>query len=183
MPAVSAEVLPVTNNAVTLVAGAIAPAPILVAPAATAVGPVSEVSALVQGVPTSSAGVVVPLTQQQFDIVSFLVGSDVSALIQGVLISGAAVVVPLTVLQSDMYSFLVDIAGMDPVVAAVTLTWIQSHLGGVVGAGLSATPDTSGGSIWRLVLPFARMPGGPLAGDPAGVATLHGDCGPFAVDD
>jgi len=140
-------------------------------PAPNLVGQVSDASALIHGVLTSGAGVVVPLTQQQFDLVSVLVGSDASALIQGVLTSGAGVVVPLTVLQSDIYSFLVGIAGMDPAVAAVTLTYIQSHFGGVAGAGPSAA-DASKASLWRLVLPFALIPRGPLAGDRTGVAPL-----------
>ena len=38
-------------------------------------GQVSDVSALIHGVLTSGAGVVVPLTQQQFDLVSVLIGS------------------------------------------------------------------------------------------------------------
>ncbi len=151
--------------------------PILVAPASNLVVPVSDVGALIQGTLTSGAGMVVPLTQQQFDLVSFLVGSDVGALIQGMLTSGAGVVVPLTVLQSDIYSILVGIAGMDPVVAAVTLTWIQSHLGGVAGDGVSPTADTSRASLWRLVLPFGLIPGRPLAGDATGVAPIRGDCG------
>jgi len=68
----------------------------------------------------------------------------------------------------------VGIAGMDPVVAAATLTWIQSHLGGVAGAGLSPAADASVASLWRRVLPFGGIPGGPLAGNANGVVPLGG---------
>ena len=110
---------------------------------------------------TAVAGAGVPLTQLQSDLYSFLVGSDVTALIQDMLTSVAGVVVPLTQLQSDLYSFLVGIAGMDPVVAAVTVTWIQSNLGGVSGVGLSAAVHAWVVSQWRPVLPFAGIPGWP----------------------
>ena len=123
---------------------------------------------------TAVAGAGVPLTQLQSDLYSFLLGSDVTALIQDMLTSVAGAVVPLTQLQSDLYSFLVGIAGMDPVVAAVTVTWIQSKLGGVAGAGLSPAADASVASQWRLVLSLAGIPGGPLAGNATGVGTLGG---------
>ena len=59
--------------------------------------------------------------------------------------------------------------------AAVTLTWIQSNLGGVAGAGLSPAADASVASLSRLVLLFAGIPGGPLAGNgPTVVAPLGG---------
>ena len=123
---------------------------------------------------TAVAGAGVPLTQLQSDLYSFLLGSDVSASVQDMLTPVAGAVVPLTQLQSDLYSFLVGIAGMDPVVAAVTLTWIQSKLGGVSGAGLSPAVHAWVVSQWRLVLPFAGIPGGPLAGNATGVGTLGG---------
>ena len=134
----------------------------------------SAVSALIQDMLTSVAGAVVPLTQLQSDLYSFLMSSAVSALIQDMLTSVAGAVVPLTQLQSALYFFLVGIAGMDPVVAAVTLTWIQSNLGGVAGAGLSPAADASVASLSRLVLLFAGIPGGPLAGNATVVAPLGG---------
>ena len=141
------------------------------------VGPVSDVIASIQDMLTPVAGAVVPLTQLQSDLYSFLLSiagmapvpnllgpvSDVIALIQDMLTSVAGAVVPLTQLQSDLYSFLVGIAGMETGVAG---------LGGVAGAGLSPAADASVASLWRLVLPFAGIPGGPLAGNPTGVATL-----------
>ena len=123
---------------------------------------------------TAVAGAGVPLTQLQSDLYSFLLGSDVTALIQDMLTSVAGAGVPLTQLQSDLYSFLVGIAGMHPVVAAVTVTWIQSNLGGVAGAGLSPAADASVVSRWRLVLSLAGIPGGSLAGNATGVAPLGG---------
>ena len=114
---------------------------------------------------TPVAGAVVPLTQLQSDLYSFLLGSDVIALIQDMLTSVAGAVVPLTQLQSDLYSFLLGIAGVQPVVAGV---------GGVAGAGLSPAADASVASRWRLVLSLAGIPGGPLAGNATGVATLGG---------
>ena len=134
----------------------------------------ADVIASIQDMLTAVAGAGVPLTQLQSDLYSFLVGSDVTALIQDMLTSVAGVVVPLTQLQSDLYSFLVGIAGMDPVAAAVTVTWIQSNLGGVAGAGLSPAADASVVSRWRLVLSLAGIPGGSLAGNATGVAPLGG---------
>ena len=110
------------------------------------------------------AGAVVPLTQLQSDLYSFLMGSDVSALIQDMLTSIAGVVVPLTQLQSEFYSFLVGIAGMEP----------AAELGGVAGAGLSAAADAWVVSQWRPVLSFAAILGGPLAGNATGIGTLGG---------
>ena len=74
------------------------------------VGPVSDVSALVQDMLTSVAGAVVPLTQLQSDLYSFLLGiagvapvSDVSALVQDMLTSVAEAVVLLAQLPSDLF--------------------------------------------------------------------------------
>ena len=130
--------------------------------------PVSDVIALIQDMLTSVAGAVVPLTQLQSDLYSFLLGiagvapvpnlvapvSDVIALIQDMLSSVAGAVVPLlTQLQSDLYSFLLGIAGVQPVVAG---------LGGGAGAGLSAAAGASVASQWRLVLALAGIPGVPV---------------------
>ena len=87
----------------------------------------------------------------------------------------AGAVVPLTQLQADLYSFLVGIAGMDTVVAAVTIVWIfQSNLEGVAGAGLSPATDAPVASLWRPVLAFAGIPGVPVAGNATVVAPPGG---------
>ena len=79
------------------------------------------------------------------------------------LTSVAGAVVPLTQLQSDLYSFLLGIAGMEP----------AAGLGGLAGAGLSPAADAWVASQWPRGLPFAAIPGGPVAGNAAtGVATL-----------
>ena len=114
---------------------------------------------------TSVAGAVVPLTQLQSDLYSFLMRSDVSALIQDMLTSVAGAVVPLTQLQSELYSFLFGIAGVEPVVDAV---------GGIDSAGLSPAADAWVASQLRLVLAFAGIPGMPVAGIATGVAPLGG---------
>ena len=136
----------------------------MLTPVAGAVVPLTQLQSLIQDMLTPVAGAVVPLTQLQSDLYSFLLGSDVIALIQDMLTSVAGAVVPLTQLQSDLYSFLVGIAGMEPAAA----------LGGLAGAGLSPAADASVASLWRLVLPFAAIPGGPLAGNATGVAPLGG---------
>ena len=150
------------------------------APVPNLVAPVSNVIALIQDLLPSVSGAVVPLTQLQSDLSSFLLGiagvapvpnlvvpvSDVIALVQDMLTSVAgAVVTPLTQLQSALYSFLFGIVGVQPVVAG---------LGGVAGAGLSAAADASVASQWPWGLPLAGIPGVSLAGNaPAtGVATL-----------
>ena len=174
---------PVTNavapvgNAVAPVSNAVAPVTDGVAPVTNMVAPVSDVVALIQDMLTSAAGAVVPLTQLQSDLFSFLLGiagvapvpnlvaavSDVVALIQDMLTSVTGAVVPLTQLQSALYSFLLGIAGVQPVVAG---------LGGVEGGVLSAAAGASLASQWRLVLSLAGIRGGPLADNALGVATL-----------
>ena len=76
---------------------------------------------------TSVAGAVVPRTQLQSDLYSFLMRSDVSALIQDMLTSVAGAVVPRTQLQSDLYSFL-----MRSDVSALIQDMLTSVAGGVV---------------------------------------------------
>ena len=126
------------------------------------VGPVSDVSALVQDMLTSVAGAVVPLTQLQSDLYSFLLGiagvapvSDVSALVQDMLTSVAGAVVLLAQLPSDLFSFLLGIAGVQPVVGEVA---------GIHGPGLSAAAGASVASRLPLGLPLAGISGPPLAG-------------------
>ena len=118
--------------------------------------------ALIQDMLTSVAGAVVPLTQLQSDLYSFLLGiagvapvSDVIALVQDMLSSVAGAVVLLTQLPSDLFSFLLGIAGVQPVVAGV---------GGIDGPGLSAAAGASVASRLPLGLPLAGISGPPLAG-------------------
>ena len=141
---------------------AVAPVSDAVAPVPNVVGPVSNVSALVQDMLTSVAGAVVPLTQLQSDLYSFLLGiagvapvSDVSALVQDMLSSVAGAVVLLAQLPSDLFSFLLGIAGVQPVVGEVA---------GIHGPGLSAAAGASVASRLPLGLPLAGISGPPLAG-------------------
>ena len=122
--------------------------------------PVSDVSALVQDMLTSVAGAVVPLTQLQSDLYSFLLGiagvapvSDVIALVQDMLRSVVDAVVLLAQLPSDLFSFLLGIAGVQPVVGGV---------GGIHGPGLSAAAGASVASRLPLGLPLAGISGPPL---------------------
>ena len=82
-------------NEVAPVSDAVATVSVAVPPVPDVVGPVSDVSALVQDMLTSVAGAVVPLTQLQSDLYSFLLGiasgasvSDLSALVQDLLTLG-----------------------------------------------------------------------------------------------
>jgi hypothetical protein len=152
---------------------------VVVAPVSeVVVAPVSDVSALVQDMLTSVPGAVVPLTQLQSDLYSFLLGialvapvSDVIALVQDMLRSVVGAVVLLAQLPSDLFSFLLGIAGVQPVVGGV---------GGSHGRGLSAAAGASVASRLPLGLPLAGISGPPLAGvsslpvtdEPTGVATL-----------
>jgi hypothetical protein len=137
-------------------------APVSEVPVSDVVGPVSNVSALVQDMLTSVAGAVVPLTQLQSDLYSFLLGiagvapiSDVSALVQDMLRKVVDAVVLLAQLPSDLFSFLLGIAGGQPVVGGV---------GGIHGPGLSAAAGASVASRLPLGLPLAGISGPPLAG-------------------
>ena len=127
---------------------------------------------------TSVAGAVVPLTQLQSDLYSFLLGiagvapvSDVIALVQDMLSSVAEAVVLLAQLPSDLFSFLLGIAGVPPVVGGV---------GGIHGPGRSAAAGASVASRLPLGLPLAGISGPPRAGvsglpvtgEATGVATL-----------
>ena len=127
---------------------------------------------------TSVAGAVVPLTQLQSDLYSFLLGiagvapvSDVSALVQDMLRSVVEAVVLLAQLPSDLFSFLLGIAGVPPLVAGVA---------GIHGRGLSAAAGAPVASRLPLGLPLAGISGPPPAGisgvpvtgEATGVATL-----------
>ena len=140
------------------------------APAADVVAAGSDVIALVEHMLTDVAGVV-PLTQLQSDLYSFLLGiagvapvSDVIALVQDMLRSVAEVVALLAQLPSDLFSFLLGIAGAPPVVGGVA---------GVHGPGLSAAAGASVASRLPLGRPLAGISGLPVTGSAAtGVAPL-----------
>ncbi len=118
------------------------------------VGPVSDVSALVQDMLTSVAGAVVPLTQLQSDLYSFLLGiagvapvSDVSALVQDMLTSVAGAVVPLAQLPLRPFFLLVGHrrgaarsgrSGRHP------RPWAVGSRGCVGGVAIAAGPATCG---------------------------------------
>ena len=121
------------------------------APVPNLVAPMSDVIVSIQDMLTSGAGAVVPVTQLQADLYSFLVGiagvapmSDVIALIQDMLTSVAGAVV--TQLQSELAFFLFGITGVEPVVDA----W-----GRIDGAALSASVHAWVASELPLLWAFA----------------------------
>ena len=142
-----------------------------------AVGPVSDDIASVQDMLTPVAGAVVPLTQLQSDLYSFLLGSDGIASVQDMLTSVPGAIVLLTQLQSDLSSFLLGIAG-----AEAPLTQLQSDLSsfllGIAGLepvanGLRGS-DGAGRSAVPLVLLLAGVPGVRLASNTTGIETPGG---------
>jgi hypothetical protein len=121
---------------------------------------------------TSGAGAVVPVTQLQADLYSFLVGiagvapmSDVIALIQDMLPSVAGAVVPVTQLQSELASFLFGITGVEPVVDA---------RGGIDSAALSGAVHAWVASELPRRWAFAGIPDMPVADIATGVAPPGG---------
>jgi len=163
------EVAPV-SVAVPLVPNEVAPVSTALPPVPDVVGPVSDVNALVEDMLTSVTGAVVPLTQLQSDLYSFLLGiargasvSDVSALVQEMLHSVVEAVVLLAQVPADLSSFLLDIAGVQSVVGGV---------GGIHRPVLSAPADASVASRLPLGLPPAGVSGVPVTGEATGVATL-----------
>ena len=144
----------------------------MAAPAAVpdVVGSVPDVNALVEDMLTSVTGAVVPLTQLQSDLYSFVLGiasgasvSDLSALVQDMIRSVVEAVVSLTQLPSDLSAFLLDIAGVQPAVGRV---------GGIHGPALSAPAGASSASRLPLGLPPAGVSGVPVTSEATGVATL-----------
>ena len=77
--------------------------------------------------------------------------------------SVASAVVPLTQSPSDLSFFLLGIAGVEPV---------GDGLGDADGAAPGGAVGASVASQGLLVLPFAGIARGPVAGNPTGVATL-----------
>src|SRR6185312_16906881 len=117
-------------------------------------------------------GAVVPLTQLQADLYSFLSGitgvapiSDVIAMIQDMLTPVAGAVVPVTQLQSELAFFLFGITGVEPVVDA----W-----GRIDSAALSASVHAWVALELPLLWAFAAIPGVPVADIATGVAPLGG---------
>ena len=99
------------------------------------VAPVTNVVAPIPNLVAPVSDVIAPVT----NVVARV--SDVIAPAQDMLTSVAGAVVPLTQLQSDLSVFLLGIAGVEPVV---------DGLGGIHGAGLSATAGASVASQLRL---------------------------------
>ena len=157
-------VAPVTN-VVAPVTNVVAPVPNLVAPVSDVIAPVPNVVAPVTNVVAPVTNVVAPVPNVVASIPNLVAPvSDVIAPVQDMLTSVAGAVVPLTQLQFDLSSFLLGIAGVQPVV---------DGLGGIDGAGRSATADASVASQLRLVLLLSGVPGVPVAGN-TGAATPGG---------
>ena len=108
-----------------------APVPNVMAPVPNVMAPVTNVMAPVTNVIASIPNLVAPVSDVIAPVTNVVAPvSDVIAPVQDMLTSVAGAVVPLTQLQSDLSSFLLGIAGVEPV---------ENGLGGIDGAGLSAT--------------------------------------------
>ena len=139
------------SHVVAPVPDVVAPVPDVVAPVPDVVAPVPDVVAPVSDVMAPVTNVVAPVPNLVAPVPNLVAPvSDVIAPVQDMLTSVAGAVVPLTQLQSDLSSFLLGIAGVEPVV---------DGLGGIHGAGLSATAGASVASQLRLVLTTCRCPG------------------------
>ncbi len=160
-PAVAVpDLLAAVPNVVAPVTHVIAPVTHVVTPS-DVIAPVARVPNVVARVPN----VVAPVTHVVASIPNLVAPvSDVIAPVRDMLTSVAGAVVPVTQLQSDLSAFLLGIAGVEPVVGG---------LGGIDGAGRSATADASVASQLRLALPLVRVSGVPVAGNTA-AATLGG---------
>ena len=120
-----------------------------VAPVPNVVAPVSDVIAPVTNVVAPVSDVIAPVTNVVAPV------SDVIAPVQDMLTSVAGAVVPPTQLQSDLSSFSLGIAGVEPV---------GNGLGGIDGAGLSAT---AGASIFGAMSEAGRASSLPGMAPPA----------------
>jgi hypothetical protein len=172
------DLLAAVPNVVAPVTHVIAPVTHVIAPVTHVVTPASDVIAPVARVPNVVApasdviapvarvpNVIAPVTNVVASIPNLVAPvSDVIAPVQDMLTSVAGAVVPLTQLQSDLSSFLLGIAGAEPVVGG---------LGGIDGAGRSATAGASVACQLRLALPLVRVSGVPVSGN-TGTATLGG---------
>jgi hypothetical protein len=154
---VPARILPASDsgpaaavpNPVAAVPNGGASVPTVAAPVPDLVPPVTNVGAPVTNV-AAVPNLVAPV-------------SDVLASVQDTMpTSVASAVVPLAQSPSDL-SFLLGIAGVEPV---------GDGLGDADGAGPGGAVGASVASQGLLVLPFAGVARGPVAGNPTGVATL-----------
>ena len=136
-------------NVVAPVPNVVAPVPNVVAPVPNVVAPVSDVIAPVTNVVAPVSDVIAPVTNVVAPV------SDVIAPVQDMLTSVAGAVVPPTQLQSDLSSFSLGIAGVEPV---------GNGLGGIDGAGLSAT---AGASIFGAMSEAGRASSLPGMAPPA----------------
>ena len=169
--AVTNVVAPVTNvvapvtNVVAPVTNVVAPVPNVVAPVPNVVAPVSNVVAPATNVVAPVPNLVAPVSDVIAPVTNMVARvSDVITPVQDMLTSVGGAVVPLTQLQSDLSSFLLGIAGVEPV---------EGGLGGIHGAGLSATAGASVASQLRLARPLSGVPAVPVAAN-TGTATLGG---------
>ncbi len=170
--AVPNVVAPVPNvvapvpNVVAPVPNVMAPVPNVMAPVPNVVAPVPNVMAPVPNVVASIPNLVAPVSDVIAPVTNVVAPvSDVIAPVQDMFTSVAGAVVPLTQPQSDLSSFLLGgIAGVEPV---------ENGLGGIDGAGLSATAGASVASQLRLVLLLSGVPSVPVVGN-TGAATLGG---------
>ena len=145
-------------NVVASVPHVMAPVPHVMAPGPHVMAPVPNVMAPVPHVMAPVPHVIAPIPNLVAPV------SDVIAPVQDMFTSVAGAVVPLTQPQSDLSSFLLGIAGVEPV---------ENGLGGIDGAGLSATAGASVASQLRLVLLLSGVPSVPVVGN-TGAATLGG---------
>ena len=155
-------VAPVTNvvapvtNVVAPVTNVVAPVPNVVAPVPNVVAPVPNVIASIPNLVASIPNLVAPVSDVIAPVTNVVAPvSDVIAPVQDMLTSVAGAVVPLTQLQSDLSSFLLGIAGVEPV---------ENGLGGIDGAGLSAT---AGASIFGAMSEAGRASSLPGMAPPA----------------
>ena len=148
-------VAPVTN-VVAPVTNVVAPVPNVVAPVPNVVAPVPNVIASIPNLVASIPNLVAPVSDVIAPVTNVVAPvSDVIAPVQDMLTSVAGAVVPLTQLQSDLSSFLLGIAGVEPV---------ENGLGGIDGAGLSAT---AGASIFGAMSEAGRASSLPGMAPPA----------------
>ena len=152
---VSDVIAPVTNvvapvsDLIAPVTNVVAPVSDVIAPVTNVVAPVSDLIAPVTNVVAPVSDVIAPVTNVVAPV------SDVIAPVQDMLTSVAGAVVPPTQLQSDLSSFSLGIAGVEPV---------GNGLGGIDGAGLSAT---AGASIFGAMSEAGRASSLPGMAPPA----------------
>ena len=137
------------SDVIAAVPNVVAPVSDVIAAVPNVVAPVSDVIAAVPNVVAPVSDVIAPVTNVVAPV------SDVIAPVQDMLTSVAGAVVPPTQLQSDLSSFSLGIAGVEPV---------GNGLGGIDGAGLSAT---AGASIFGAMSEAGRASSLPGMAPPA----------------